>query len=269
MDPLAVEESRLRQPLRGQTAVVVGAGRGIGRAIAMTFAGQGASVACAARTEDEIRRTADVITARGGSAMAVWTDVRSPEAMERLMATTVDAYGRIDIVVLGAGIPYPLERLETIDIEGWRDLVDTHLTGVLLGIQTAIPPLRRNGGGKIIVLGAASARRAPVGMAAIAAPKAGVTTLVRIAARELRSDNIAVNEIQPGPTATPSHGIDEPDAETFGSRRVLLEEGLEDDISMAGEWFKSPQTVADLALFIAKLPNHGASGQIFSFNCAV
>jgi NAD(P)-dependent dehydrogenase (short-subunit alcohol dehydrogenase family) len=126
------------------------------------------------------------------------------------------------------------------------------------------------GGGKIIVLGSAASRRAGAGLAHYASTKAAVSALVRVAARDLRGDRIAVNELQPGPTATAMDGVEESDPDTLAEREVVLSgEGLEDDQTVAGEWFKSPRNVAEFALYLATLPNHGPSGQIFSYNSPV
>ena len=91
-----------------------------------------------------------------------------------------------------------------------------------------------------------------------------------VAARDLRRDRIAINELQPGPTATAMHGVQESDPDTLVEREVVLSgEGLEDDLTVAGEWFKSPRNVADFALSLVMLPNHGPSGQIFSLNSVI
>jgi 3-oxoacyl-[acyl-carrier protein] reductase len=137
-------------------------------------------------------------------------------------------------------------------------------------MRAVVPHLREAGGGKVIVLGSAAARRAPVGFAHYSATKAALSVLVRVAARDLRRDKIAVNELQPGPTATAMHGVSKSDPDTLAEREVVLSgEGLDDDETVAGEWFKSPRNVAEFALYVATLPNHGPSGQIFSYNSAV
>jgi 3-oxoacyl-[acyl-carrier protein] reductase len=141
---------------------------------------------------------------------------------------------------------------------------------VFFGLRAVVPHLREAGGGKIIVLGSAASRRAGAGLAHYASTKAAVSALVRVAARDLRGDRIAVNELQPGPTATAMHGVEESDPDTLAEREVVLSgEGLEDDQTVAGEWFKSPRNVAEFALYLATLPNHGPSGQIFSYNSPV
>jgi 3-oxoacyl-[acyl-carrier protein] reductase len=256
--------------LAGQVAIITGGGRGIGRAIALRFAAEGASVVCAARTAGELDDTVTAIRRDGGEAFGVVTDVRDGGAVGALVQRTVDAYGRLNLAVLGAGVMPPLAPVDDVPVEDWELCVDTNLHGVFHGLRAVVPHLRDAGGGKVIVLGSAAARRAPEGMAPYAASKAALSALVRVAARDLRRDRIAINELQPGPTATALHGVQDSDPDTLAEREVVLSgEGLEDDRTVAGEWFKSPRNVAEFALHLATLPNHGPSGQIFSYNSAV
>lgn len=257
------------RPLTGQVAVVTGAGRGIGRATAIRFAAAGASVVCVARTPVEVEETVGAIARQRGQAIGEIADVRDPAAVERSMRLAVDTYGSLNLAVLNAGVYPSHARVEDVDPETWSACLDVNVTGVFLGIRAAVPHLRAAGGGKILVMGSGAWRRAPRGLAPFATSKAAVSTLVRVAARELRADNIAVNELEPGPTATATHGVPETDSDTLADRRVVLEEGLGDDRSIEGEWFKSPRNVADVALFVATLPNHGPSGQIISLNAVI
>lgn len=256
-------------PLLGQVAVVTGAGRGIGRATALALAGAGANVVCASRTRSEIDDTVRDIEQLDREALAVVTDIRDESAVQTLMRRAADGWGRLDVAVLNAGV-YPRQGpIDRVRVEDWRECVDTNLTGTFLSLKAAVPHLRASGGGRIIVVGAGASRRAPEGIGPYAASKAALSTLVRVAARDLRASNIAVNELQPGPTATRLHGVADGDPDTLAEREVVLEEGLEDDSSIAGEWFKSPRNVAEVALFLACLPNHGPSGQIVSLNSAI
>jgi 3-oxoacyl-[acyl-carrier protein] reductase len=255
--------------LAGQTVVVTGAGRGIGRAIAIRYAAAGASIVAAAKSSSGIERTARAIRGSGGRAVSVVVDVRDEDAVSRLFRRASAEYGRVDMAVLNAGIYAPQTPIERVPSEQWHESMDVNVTGVFFGIRASIPYLRAAGGGKILVMGSGASRRAPDGLAAYAASKAAVTALVRVAARDLRQYDIAVNELQPGPTATRLHGVPESDPDTLVNREVVLEEGLEDDSSIAGEWFKSPRSVADFALLLACLPNRGPSGQLFSLNSVI
>jgi 3-oxoacyl-[acyl-carrier protein] reductase len=257
------------RPLAGQTVFVTGAGRGIGRSVAVRFARAGAAVVGCARNLEQVQSTMDVIESEGGRGLAAGADVRDAEAMRDLAQEAVGRFGGLDVAVLNAGFSPAHARVDDVSPDVWEESLAVNLTGVYHGLRAVVPHLRAGGGGRILVLGSGAARRAPAGLAPYAAAKAGVSALVRVAARDLRADAIAVNELQPGPTATALHGVPESDPDTLAEREVVLEEGLEDDPSIAGEWFKSPRTVADLALVLVTLPNRGPSGQIFSLNSPI
>ena len=237
--------------LDGQVAVITGAGRGIGRGIATAYARAGAAVVLAARTVDELDEAATEIEAAGGRALAVPTDVTHPGQIDALFARVADELGGTDLLVANAGGTFGGGPVETADLNEWRATFALNVDGVYLCARAAIPQLRTRGGGKIIVMGSGAGRRAGPGWSSYASAKAAVSMLVRVLAQELRADRIAVNEIVPGPVRT-----------------ALIEE-LPSNIvgTMAGvatEWFKAPDAVADLALYLARLPNDGATGQTFS-----
>jgi 3-oxoacyl-[acyl-carrier protein] reductase len=237
--------------LEGQVAVITGAGRGIGRGIATAYAQAGATAVLAARTAVELDDAVAEIESDGGRALAVPTDVMHPAQVEALFARVADELGGTDVLVANAGGTFGGGPVETSDLEEWRATFTLNVDGVYLCAQAAIPQLRARGGGKIIVMGSGAGRRAGPGWGSYASAKAAVAMLVRVLAQELRSDHIAVNEIVPGPV------------------RTVLIENLPSSIagSIAGvatEWFKTPEAVADLALYLARLPNDGPSGQTFS-----
>jgi 3-oxoacyl-[acyl-carrier protein] reductase len=237
--------------LDGRVAVITGAGRGIGRGIATAYARAGATVVLAARTEDELHEVAAEIEAADGRALAVPTDVTHPGQVDALFARVADELGGTDLLVANAGGTFGGGPVETSDLDEWRATFTLNVDGVFLCARAAIPQLRARGGGKIIVMGSGAGRRAGPGWGSYASAKAAVAMLVRVLALELRGDQIAVNEIVPGPV------------------RTVLVENLPASIvgSMAGvatEWFKTPEAVGDLALYLARLPNDGPTGQTFS-----
>jgi 3-oxoacyl-[acyl-carrier protein] reductase len=237
--------------LDGRVAVITGAGRGIGRGIATAYARTGATVVLAARTEDELHEVAAEIEAADGRALAVPTDVTHPGQVDALFARVADELGGTDLLVANAGGTFGGGPVETSDLDEWRATFTLNVDGVFLCARAAIPQLRARGGGKIIVMGSGAGRRAGPGWGSYASAKAAVAMLVRVLALELRGDQIAVNEIVPGPV------------------RTVLVENLPASIvgSMAGvatEWFKTPEAVGDLALYLARLPNDGPTGQTFS-----
>lgn len=238
------------KPLAGKVAVVTGAGRGIGKAIALAYAKAGASLVCAARTKAEIETVADEIRALGEQAIAIPTDVACAESVRALFGRAADRFGGIDIVVINAGGNYDREPVETSDPDRWRQTMEVNLFGAYHCAQAAIPYLRRRGGGKIITIGSGLGHRGTAGGSAYACSKAGLWMLTRVLAQELWQYGISVNELIPGPVET---SID--DARPDRKSPVF---------AIESEWVKKPQDVVPLALFLACQPEIGPTAQSFS-----
>jgi len=240
----------LQKVLAGKVAIVTGAGRGIGRAIALAYGAAGARVCCAARTIPEIEDTMRQIARNGGRALAVETDVSSPESVHHLIETTVSDLGGLDILVINAGVHVERSVVEESDPDAWQQTLDINLTGAYLCAQAAIPHLKARGGGKIITVGSGMGHHGTTGSAAYACSKAGLWMLTRVLAQELWQYKISVNELIPGPVET------------------LLSDARSDDsesvFQIESEWIKGPEDVAPLALFLATQPLVGPSAQSFS-----
>jgi 3-oxoacyl-[acyl-carrier protein] reductase len=187
--------------LRGKVAIVTGAGRGIGRSIALRLAGDGASVVVADLLPENASVVASEIEAAGGSALAIGADVTHPAEVERMVAETVRFLGRLDILVNNAGIGLTRLFLETT-LEDWERVLKTDLTGVFLCSQAAARVMVGQGGGRIINIASLSGQRGGTGRAAYGAAKAGVTALTKVLSVELAGYGIGVNEVAPGPVNT-------------------------------------------------------------------
>lgn len=229
--------------LQDKVAVITGAGRGIGRAIALAYARAGAAVVCSARREADIRDTVALIEAAGGRALAYAADVADYAAVAGLFRAADEAFGGVDIVVGSAGVALGLGKIADTDPALWRQSIEVNLVGAYHTAHAAIPYLRRRGGGKIIMIGSGHRKRGGVGTSAYACSKSGLWMLVESLAIELQEDNISVNELIPGPVRT-----------DMTSGRALMPE----------EWIKEPEDVTPLALFLAGLPDRGPSAQSFS-----
>lgn len=186
--------------LAGKTAFVAGASRGIGATIARALAAAGASVAVAARSEEQgrlpgtIGSVADAITANGGRALAVPCDVTDETSVETAVAAAVSEFGGIDILVANAGVLW-LGPIESTPLKRWQLCLDVNLTGVFLVTKAVIPHVRARGGGSLTAITTTG-----VGMPGANAywvSKAAVERLYLGLAEDLRADNIAVNCLSP------------------------------------------------------------------------
>ena len=231
--------------LAGKVAVVTGAGRGIGHAVALGLARSGASVVCVARNTMEITATAASITDAAGLACAVTADVTDEAALAIAFAHAAQHFGGVDIVFANAGISPQSSFIADSDSAAWRATMETNVFGVYLTARAAVPWLRRRGGGKIIVMGSGMKHMVAAGRSAYATSKAAVWMLVQTLAVELQQDQISVNELIPGPVKTAMT--------RFGEQRMP-----------AGEWIKEPEDVVPMALFLATQPEPGPTAQSFS-----
>ncbi len=188
--------------LDGQVAVVTGAGRGIGRAIALAYAREGAQLALAARSDSELERVVGEVKALGVEALAARTDVTSQIGAERLARRTVDLFGRIDVLVNNAGISGPIGPLQENDVAEWVNTINVNLTGTFLVCRAAIPVMLKQGRGKIINLSGAGVANAWSNMSAYCASKAAVARLTEVLAQELEPQGIRVNALGPGSVHT-------------------------------------------------------------------
>ncbi len=239
-------------PLSGKVALVTGAGRGIGKAIAMGYAGAGASVCCVARTQSEIARTVSEIRSDGGTAFSAQADVTDYDSVIHAFDTAVRAFGGVDIVVINAGGNYDdSPDIESGSPEQWTNTVQINLIGSYHTAHAAIPHLKERGAGKIIAIGSGIGHRGRPGESAYASAKAGLSMLVRVLAQELWQNNISVNELIPGPVLT------ERVARTHAHRPDSV-------FQIDSEWIKTPKDVVPLALFLAAQPDKGPTGQTYS-----
>jgi NAD(P)-dependent dehydrogenase (short-subunit alcohol dehydrogenase family) len=193
----------MRQRFTGKTVLITGGGSGIGRATALAFAREGATVAVTGRRGEPLDQTVRLIKDEGGQASAITADVSSPADAERLVATAVDRHGDLHIAFNNAGI---LEAgpLADMDQAAWDRQLAVNLTGVFLTMKHEITRMRASGGGVIINTASnlGAHMRLPF-LGAYAATKAAVSALTRAAAREYIADGIRINAISPGPIDTP------------------------------------------------------------------
>ncbi|MDJ0464475.1 glucose 1-dehydrogenase [Streptomyces sp. H27-C3] len=188
----------------GKTVLVTGAGSGLGRAIALAFAAEGAHVVASGRGATPLDETVALATEAGGSAIAITADVTRSEDVRALVSRTVEHFGGLDVAVNNAGVfrgGRPVAELPEAD---WRTLLDVNVTGVLLSMQAEIDRMRvQDGGGAIVNISSnlGAHLRVP-GIAGYAASKAAVSALTRGAALDHIHDGIRINAVSPGASAT-------------------------------------------------------------------
>jgi 3-oxoacyl-[acyl-carrier protein] reductase len=190
-----------RDTLRDRIAIVTGASQGIGRAIAVELARVGAHVVVCSRRLAVLEAVADAVRAEGRRALAMACDVGDGDQVDRVVAETVETFGRIDLLVNNAGyrIRSPLEDLPRKE---WDAIVQTNLTGVFLFSQAAGRVMIRQRSGKIVNVTSVAGRTGSRGMAAYAAAKAGVAVLTQSLGAEWAKHGITVNAVAPGPVET-------------------------------------------------------------------
>jgi 3-oxoacyl-[acyl-carrier protein] reductase len=239
--------------VQGKVALVTGASRGIGRAVALRLAAEGASVVVTATSQEAAQKTADEIIAAGGKALAVKVDVTAADEVAALMARTVEAFGRLDVLVNNAGITRDglLMRMKESD---WQAVIDTNLRGTFLCTREASKLMTKARFGRIINISSVVGLMGNAGQANYCASKAGIDGLTRAVAKELARRNVTVNSVAPGFIET-----DMTEALPEKTR-----EGLQQQIPL--ERLGSVDDVANAVLFFASDLSGYITGEVLSVN---
>lgn len=188
----------MTRQLLGQTAVVTGAGRGFGRAIARRFAEEGAAVAITARTRGQLDAVAAEITTAGGRALAIEGDVTAPADVARIVAETERQLGAVSLLVSNAGVPGPFGPIWSVDPAAWWSAQELHIRAPFLLLQQVMPRMVDQRRGRIIVVSAIASRIVAEHLSAYCVGKIAQTRIVAQAAAEAREHGISIFAIDPG-----------------------------------------------------------------------
>lgn len=187
----------LKVDLSGQTAIVTGASQGLGRSMAVALAANGARVALVARNEEKLKQTADLVAAAGGQAEVMAADVSQKEAIESIVETVAEQWGRLDILVNNAGITRDT-LLPAMTDEQWDEVIAVNLRGTFLFTRAAAQRMMRQRYGRIINISSVSGLIGNPGQTNYSASKAGVIGMTRSLAKELAKRKVTVNAVAPG-----------------------------------------------------------------------
>ena len=187
----------MNRAIASKVVVITGASSGLGAQAARHLAEQGATVVLGARREDRIKALAEEITAKGGTALAVETDVTDRASVQNLVDTAVETYGRIDVLLNNAGV-MPLSPLENLRVDEWDLMIDVNIKGVLYGIAAALPHMKAKKSGHIINVSSVAGHRVLENSAVYSATKFAVRALSEGLRGEVKPYNLRTTVISPG-----------------------------------------------------------------------
>ena len=243
--------------LKGKIAIITGAARGIGRAVASAFVQNGAAVVVVSRTCAEIDDTVKLLKDIGGRAIGVVADVSNCREVDGVVQKTISAFQTVDILVNCAGIQKPIGPLLENDIERWIENIQINLIGTVICCKAVLPVMIKKGKGNIINFSGGGATSSRPGFSAYACSKAAVVRFTEVLADEVKGYNIRVNAIAPGAVNTKM--LDE-----------VLEAGplagseLEEARLRAQKGGNSPDLASSLAVFLASDKSDGLTGRLIS-----
>lgn len=245
--------------LTGKTALVTGAGSGIGKASALMLAAQGAAVAALGRTENELLKTCEEIEAAGGKALALLADISDEADMRSAVDKLIETFGGLDIVVANAGIHGVWAPIDDLKPDEWDKTINVNLRGTYLTVHLAVPHLKTGKGGSIIVVSSINGTRTftTPGATAYSVTKAGQLAMVQQLALELGKHNIRVNAVCPGAIETSIDANTSSRDEEETEVPVVWPEG---EIPITGGKAGRSEDVAEAILFLAADRSHHITG---------
>jgi NAD(P)-dependent dehydrogenase (short-subunit alcohol dehydrogenase family) len=251
--------------LDGRVAIITGASKGIGRALSLRFAREGAAVVCAARSAELVAATAAEVTRGGGRAIAITCDASVEDDVRRTVAAAVSAFGKVDTLVNNAGDAGPTKPVEDYTVEDWRYTIDSCLTSSYLFTRFVVIEMRKAGQGAIVNISSGAGRRGLPYRIGYCAAKAGQVGMTFGMALELAPHNIRVNCVAPG--AVEGERIDRVIAGQAAARGVSIEQMRRQMLERAplGRMVTSEDIVAATVFFCSEMAR-SISGQVLAVN---
>jgi NAD(P)-dependent dehydrogenase (short-subunit alcohol dehydrogenase family) len=251
----------LTHKIQEKSVLITGAGRGIGKRLAMGFAEAGARVGLLARSQAELDLAKLEIEHAGGNALRMRADVRDLEQLQAAVDRMRAVFGGVDILIAAAGVPGPIGSILTTKPKAWMEAIEINLIGVVNACRAVLPHMIEKRSGKIIVVAGSGATTSRPNFTAYAASKAAVVRFAECLADEVRDHNVQVNGIMPG--AAHSYMTDE--ILQAGEERAGAKEIEEaEQVSLTGG--VSPEKQTQLALFLASERSNHISGKLIHVN---
>jgi NAD(P)-dependent dehydrogenase (short-subunit alcohol dehydrogenase family) len=258
----------MTEPLNGAVVVVTGAGKGIGREIALAFARAGAVLALAGRDLTGLSETREMTEALGGHALEVPADIRALDEVEAMAARVLDELGRVNVLVCNSGVAGPTAPLWEISPEDWEETLRVNITGTFLCCRALLPAMIDRRTGAIIVIGSVTGKRPLHGRTPYATSKLGLVGLVRTLAWETGGHGIRVNLISPGYVAGARiDRVIDAQAQALGMEPALARERLVSSSPL--ERLTAPEHVAAAAVFLASPAAASITGEDLNVSAGV
>ena len=245
--------------LQDKVAIVTGGGRGIGEAIALTFAREGARLTIASRTQSELDQVAARIQELGGQVQAIPTDVSDRDNVTRLIETTLTAYGQIDILVNAAGVYGPIGPVWDVDIDEWFRAMQINLFGTFMCCHAVLPHMIERRQGKIVNFSGGGATSPLPRFTAYGVSKTAIVRLTETLAEEIKEFNIQVNAVAPGAVNTRLQD----DVLAAGERAGDLLARIR-RLRESGEGGVPRELPAELVVFLASEDSNGLTGKLIA-----
>lgn len=239
--------------LKDKVAIITGASRGIGRAIAQAYAASGAKLVLASRKQAGLDEAAELIRAAGGEVLAVAAHTGDPQAVTSLVARAVEAFGGVDILVNNAGTNPHFGPILSSEDSHWQKTIEVNLLGYFHMVQACVENMKSRGGGKIINVASVAGIHPQPGMGLYSVSKAGVLMLTRVLAAELAESNIQVNAIAPGFVKTKFSSVLWQTPEIY---ETVIKEIPQQRMAEAGE-------LSGIAVYLASPASSFTTGAVF------